>query len=438
MVRKALVFLLLSSVFLPAPGAHAAEVTRVLSGSRAKGELFDMSLTASWLREDKTAIIKREFEAASTGGDTTVIRDLIYRQSRNLLNLRADTGLFRNISAFVVAPLVLSDDRSLSFDRRSDGCQMMGATAFTPDCVNEVNSTFLRDGIQDKVGGEFGWDATHNRRFSSPSEMVFRGPTRKGLEYLSIGLGWAVFNQQTDDTKPTWIVRLESRFSVAEDMRFDREKSSANTGVGLGYHQYVLSTMFSKRFDWFDPYLGGWYMLPSTTSGSIYKQYPLGRNGFGGPQHRVGADFGVEGIIWEQPREQQRVTLELRGRLEMRSFGLAQGELWEPLSGRSTCPMDPLACRKDIDWDLNQDGKVEPSNGVTRSPSYGLFGGDAGLNVQVGRYVRFRGLFGLTWEQDRFLTDGRSGNDATDATGRRFRVEDARLWHVMLEGGLLF
>ena len=77
MVRKALVSLLLASAILAAPGAHAAEVTRVLSGSRAKGELFDMSLAAAWLREDKTAIIKREFQAASTGGDTSVVRDLI-------------------------------------------------------------------------------------------------------------------------------------------------------------------------------------------------------------------------------------------------------------------------------------------------------------------------------------------------------------------------
>jgi hypothetical protein len=58
--------------------------------------------------------------------------------------------------------------------------------------------------------------------------------------------------------------------------------------------------------------------------------------------------------------------------------------------------------------------------------------------VRAGRFLRFRGLFGLSYEQAHFLGDGRSGNDVYDIPGRRFRVEDGQTWHVMLEKGLVF
>ncbi len=431
-------FLLIVFAILASGTVRAAEVTRVVSASQGRRALPDLSLSVAWLRDSKTATIKREFQGPSTGGTTTLAKDLVYSQTRNLLRLRADVGLFRDLSLFVTAPIVLSDDRSLSFDRGDSSCDTLAPTAFSPSCVNDTSSSILRDGILDRSAatGEYGWDATHDRRFQSPDSMVFRGPTRSGLEYLGIGLGWAVLNQAKDDTKPTWMVRLESRFAVGPDMRFDAAKPGDNTGVGTGYHQFIFSTMFSRRFDRFDPYLGGWYMLPSERADSIYKDIALGSGAYAHPQHRAGTEFGVELKIWDKPRDQQRVTLEVRGRMELRFFGLAQAELWEPLSGKSRCALDALACRPGLDLDPSD--KMTANNGVTRSPSYGALGGDAGLNVAMGKSMHFRSLFGLTWEQDHFLTDGRSGNRVYDLPGRRFKVEDARVWHLLVDGRVAF
>ncbi len=415
--------------------ARAAEVTRVVSGSRGVGEMFDFNLSLAWTHDQRTARVTRETEGQATGGQIRIAKELTARQTRDVLHLRADFGVYKDLSFFAVTPLVLADNRSLDFDR-AEGC---GGTSPPPSCVDERNATILRDGILPGFGmPSFGLDAEHGRAFVSPSGTVFRGPTRRGLEYLGLGASWAVFNQARDDTKPTWLVRFESRLAVAPDQRFDPIKPKSNRGVGPGYHQFVLSTIFSRRFDVLEPYLGGWYMLPYAPDGSPYKRYVLGRNAYGQPQHRAGAEFGVEARAWEDARARQRVHFELRGRMEVRFFGLAQSPLWEPLSGASTCPMERITCRAEIDRDLTRDGVPDPNPGITRSPSYGVFGGDAGVSIQIGKYARFRGLYGMTFEQDRFITDARSGNEAYDNPGRRFRVEDAQSWHLLIEGGLLF
>jgi hypothetical protein len=77
----------------------------------------------------------------------------------------------------------------------------------------------------------------------------------------------------------------------------------------------------------------------------------------------------------------------------------------------------------------------------------------------VGKYVRFRGLFGLTWEMPHFITFAGTGKDtngdhrvesdnpaeanvlyrdAIDAPGRRFYVEGTRIWSLFLEGSIMF
>jgi hypothetical protein len=164
----------------------------------------------------------------------------------------------------------------------------------------------------------------------------------------------------------------------------------------------------------------------------------LGKPAALSPQHRAGADLGIEGVVWDDPRSQRRITLELSGRFELRMLGLEQGPLWEPLSGAASCTTDKTTCRRDVDRDLNNAPGVDPNPGTTRTPAYGVLGGAAGLGVRAGRFLRFRGLFGLAYEQAHFLGDGRSGNDVYDIPGRRFRLEDGTSWNLMLEGGLVF
>ena len=451
-------------------GLRAAEVTRVVSAFDDQNR-FDFNLTLSFLRDAKSAFIKRESAVTRTNdqGDsvtrTELVNDLLYRQTRNVLGLRADFGILWDVGFHVEAPIVISDDRRLDFDQTHGGSCAAGQVAI-PSCVNAQNSTILRDGILPGYqASSYGLDANHNRAYQDPSQTVFSGPTRSGLEYLGLGITWAAFNQVRDDTKPTWTLGFDARLDVTQDMRFDRLNPGGNTGVGLGYHQLLWSTVVSKRFKSFDPYFGAWYMLPIRASGSPFQKYPTGGQTAVDPQQEAGVHIGVEQIAWEKPQASQRVTVEVRGHMVEHFYGRSHSELWEALSGSPQCASDPTQCRRDpqagptANAGIDFDGTTpSPYPGVTETQAYASFGGDAGLNIQVGKYIRFRGLFGLTLDLPHFITYANAGvgvgnnpvdlsdpkqknpvyRETIDNPGRRFRVEGTQIWSLLLEGSLMF
>lgn len=403
--------------------SRAAELTRVVSAGDADNE-WDLNVSLTYRHDEKTARLRREtLLGAVATGNPEHAADLVFHSSRNVVVPRIDAGVLPDVGLFIELPYVVADDRRLRFD----------------DGVSAGSSAFLRDGILPSNGAAgFGWDAEHGRAFDGDSRTVFRGATRRGFEYLGAGLRWAPTNQARDASKPTWIFGFEVRFDIFGAQRFDPDETTPNRGVGLGYHQLFFSQYFSRRFRFLEPYVGAWYMLPIARGGGPYGAATFGSGAFGNPQHRAAADVGLEAQAYQNAALGQRITIELRGRYEVRFLGLAQGELWEPLSGRARCATDVNACRPGVDIDLNGDGRPEPNPGITRSPSYGVFGGDLATNIQVGPHVRFRALAGLSWEADHALTDGRSGHPAYDLPGRRYQVERSHLWHLMLDGTALF
>ncbi|HEX4405111.1 MAG TPA: hypothetical protein VH560_09815 [Polyangia bacterium] len=418
-------------------------------------DAFDFNLTASWLHEQKSAFIKRE--GLDAMHNPTLLKDLQYAQTRDVLNLRMDFGILWDVGIHVEAPLVLADNRSLSFDQSAgSGCIFTGDK---PTCVDQGNSQVLKTGILPGYNqSTYGLNSRTGQPFNQGT-TVFQGPTRSGFENLGLGIQWAAFNQRRDDTRPTWLLGFDAKLDVFKDMRFDSSNPNANTAVGPGYHQFIWSTTVSKRFRYFDPYFGAWYMLPVRTNGSIYQVYPSGNQTAINPQQQAGVQMGVEQIAWENPRANQRVTVEFRARATEHFYGRSASELWEALAGSSQCTSPAsTACRPGIDYNPG-DTNAFAYPGVTETQEYASFGGDVGLNVQVGKYVRFRGLFGLLVDEPHYITytgagidrtgDGRvdSGNpnernilyrDAIDAPGQRFRVEGTQIWSLLLEGSIMF
>jgi hypothetical protein len=173
--------------------------------------------------------------------------------------------------------------------------------------------------------------------------------------------------------------------------------------------------------------------------------------------------IGTEQIAWENPRGDQRVTVEGRVYVEEHFFGRGRSEIWEPLSGDSRCNSSNTAtCRPDIDLqyvDANNQMVNAPHPGITDIEGYGSVGGDVGLNVQVGKFIRFRGLFGLKSDLPHMITAAGSGVDtdndgrvdpanpkeanpayrqSIDLPGRRFRVEGSKIWTLFLQGSMMF
>jgi hypothetical protein len=447
--------LAVTGVLALGPVARAAEVTRVVS-ALDDDNAFDFNATISWLRESKSGFIKRESQDAGGG----LVKDLAFGQTREILNARLDFGILWDVGIHIGVPIVLSDNRHLDFDQSAgSGCTFPGdPNAPTPTCVNQQNSTVLSSGIlpSDANGWGINSDKSHLGPFTSGAR-AFQGPTRSGLESLDLGINWAPFNQRRDDTRPTWQLGFEAKLDVFQDMRFDPSNPQGNTAVGPGYHQFIWSTAVSKRFRYFDPYFGAWYLLPVRTNGSIYQQAE--NQTAVNPQQRAGAYAGVEQIAWENPRADQRVTVEVRGRAEQHFYGRGASEMWEALAGSSKCAQPGTPdCRPGIDSNIG-DTSASPYPGVTEIQQYASFGGDFGLNIQVGKYVRFRGLFGLAIEEPHYITyagtgvdrngDGRvdssSGTeananyrDALDAPGRRFKVEGTEIWSLFFEGSMMF
>ncbi len=417
-----------------ARSARAAEVTRVVT-ALDENDTFDFNLTAAWFHDSQSAAINRELQGYSN--DTQVVRDLKYAQTTDLLDLRTDFGILWDVGLHVDLPIILAQSNNLTFDQG----------------VNAGNSTFVRDGIY----------AAYNAT-DRTSSTVFQSPTRSGLQYLGLGIQWAVFNQKRDDTKPTWTLGFDADLDIFKDMRFDPANPTGNTGVGLGYHQLIWSTWVSKRFRYFDPYFGASYMLPIRTNGSIYQDLGGGQTSVN-PQQFATVIIGVEQVAWENPSGDQRVTVELQAHAAEHFAGRGTSELWEPLSGHPGCTLMggtvTETCRQSLDVTTDASGNqhAAPYPGVTDIDAYGSFGGEAGLNIQVGKYIRFRALYGMTFDAAHFITNASAGVDTNhdgkvdstdpkeanptyresiDIPGRRFRVEDSRDWHLFVQGSLMF
>jgi len=434
-------------------GARAAEVTRVRSGFD-EARRFDFGVTVTWLHSEKRAFIKRE--ASAFGSQSRLSNDLVYRQTRDVMNTRIEMGVMRDVGLHVDLPFVVRDDRGLDFDQPNGRACGDGPSA--PVCINQHNSTILRDGILPGAGqASYGVDAGAGAvPFAAPSSAVFRGPRRSGLESLGVGVAWAVMNQSRDESKPTFVLGLDARLDVGTTMRYDAARPGANTAVGLGYHQFIASMAVSRRLGALEPYFGAYYLQPARGSGSPFQPLAGDNQPHSAPQQRAGAHFGVEFVPWEAPQNHQRVALDLRMRGEHRFQGSSRSELWEPLSGPSACGAGNLeACRPGIDVELNGGG---PHPGITETQASSTVGGDLGLNIQVGRHVRFRGLFGLSADLPHFITFATTGRDrdgdghvdstsaeanpayreAVDLPGRRFKVDGSQIWNVALNAALTF
>ena len=105
---------ILAALTVFSAAAQAAEVTRVVSAFDDDGG-FDINLTASWLHEAKSALIKRESESMVASA-IQVLPDLKYARTRDVLNLRVDFGILWDVGLHVEAPLVLADSNTRKID----------------------------------------------------------------------------------------------------------------------------------------------------------------------------------------------------------------------------------------------------------------------------------------------------------------------------------
>ncbi len=406
-----------------APRAFGADLTEV-SSSFDDNNKFDFRFRMFYGHTEKRAQVKREFEGLTPTQDSIqVLKDLVYEQSRDLISLRAEFGLFHDLAIHFELPVIIADQAVLGYDQSAgSGCVFPGAPT-PPNCVNATNSSTIADGLV-PAGG---FDATQNGRGLTGSQ-VFRGVLRgarggSGLDAFdtfNIGITWAPLSQARDDTKPTWAIGVEFDASIGNIKAFDRSRPDANHAVSEGVHRFIARTEISKRFKYLDPYIGLWYILPIARGDSLYKDYGPAQKQKN-PQMQGGLNFGLEVVPFERPTQGYKFAIDLKGRIEGHFTGRGYPEIWEMLASSPALACDNTTSGYNPACDATQTRNQyqgQPYTGIETIQNYATVGTGIGLLGQIGPYLRLRVGFDYTHDQSHLITGEDIGTPMAGGSGR--------------------
>lgn len=373
-----------------APPAAAGPHTDVASAFDDK-DAFDLFVTVEYVLGLHSAKVRRE-DVGGPGSSPTaplpVNDDLSYESTRHTIIPKIAIGVFTDMSLSAALPIVIADSRSLSLD---------GTTRAT--------SSTIGDGLLPMNGFNADDPATG---FPSGNEL-FRGPTRRGLDQVHLGLTWAPMNQTRDSTKPTWKLGAQARLAIGTAAKFDRSDPESNTAVGRGLNEVYLWSSIAKRVGWAEPFVEMWWRAPfSTTDDSAFIEPGFGQRRTAAQQH-AGTRFGFEAIVWEKPEEKTRVSLDVAARLEAHFEGRAYTEMWEVFSyAGDAASGGPLI----LDRDPTSTGVQALSHpGVSNIENYITFSGRLGLRAELGEKVRLGVTFELVRQQAHIISFADAGVD---------------------------
>jgi hypothetical protein len=467
--------------------ANAAEVTRVASSfdQELNGNAFDLHFGVSYGFDFKKAAVLREW--GTPNGQNQLARDLIYRQFRHTVTPTLEIGLWHDIAVYVALPVVVSDNRNFEFDKE-EGSDCVFPTAPPPGgtfqpgtatCVNKTNSTSIRDGIVPRDGFDARDSGDPYGQFGDPeTDMIFRGPTRRGLDQIHVGLKIGILSQERKSHLPNWVIGLEGRFAISSPMSMSRDIQVSDPGgnhrVGRGIHELGAWTALSRRYRFLEPFFGAHWRYAMRANKTNFLDFGGSQNS-SAPQSETGAYFGAEIVPWEKPEEKKKFSIIFSGSALLHYGGRAYSEVWEILAdspamigeyapgsgdecgaaGRTAAlahaasnPSDPSGY---VGAANTASGGIacEAFNGITNVQDYGTFGLTAALNFHMGPYARLN--FGVDMKTDtrHFLTttsrgDGKASGDpdivepdsvdvnpvrrdVVDNVGRRYAIDDVLL-----------
>lgn len=473
-----------AALALPGPDASANEYTDIASAFD-EGNALNIFLGVDYAFEAKRAAIKRELSGSTGSGapvDTIpIVKDLRFSEDKHVITPHIEIGLFHDVQLRVALPIVLSLNRSYEFDQSASPCVFPGSGS-TPTCVDRTNSTTLIDHLlPDGSSGKLGYDADDpTTNFDLNSKTVFKSVGRSGLDTINVGLSWAPMNQARDDTLPTWILTAEFHISIGKLMKFDRLDPQSQTGVSTGAHEFRAQTSVSKRTSWAEPFIVFWWQAPFAVRGddpTDPDSSAFWNVGFGQretlPQQQAGTMFGLNATLFENAKEQQRISLELMGTVMSHFAGQGYSEIWEILAYAGDVKNDPAAPLA-IDLDPTRSGDALVSHpGTSTIENYMSFAGRIGINGQVGPHAKLSAAFELGRDQTHAITYDDAGvvfpacsathappncegppadnlvtpgtrevnplhKQLVDVAGRRFIIDDSTTYSFLVSGQLLF
>jgi len=401
--------------------SETAEITSVVDAFD-NDDPFDLNLTLGFQQTWKSANIRRESNLSqpglSTGGVLSANENIAsYSQSTSTLNMGADVGIYKDLALIFRLPLILADNRSLG--------SLNGSGA---------EQQYL---LADPTGGQL---------FSLP----FKSPTRSGVDYFSIGLDWAIFNQQRDQTKPTWVIGIDGRFGVGTPLHAcnanapssqpeclnpmdPTSPTSRSPGISRAMDGIEARTVVSKRYGYVEPYTGF----------SMLAEFPQSNSDFGQTNGLTGALLnhppllgtfmaGIEVIPWERREQFQRLVADFRMAATYHSAGREYTELFDALGSSQAnslrspnptgytnvgCPNGALSCAQyGSSYTPTFSGGV-PFTGITDQQAFGSVAFNGSATWQAGEYVKFVFGLGVTYNQSHLITAADACNPNLGSAG---------------------
>ena len=433
--------------------SESAEVTSVVDAFD-KDDPFDLNLVVGFTQSWKHANVRRE--SLSTSGFVSANQDIAqYSSATSTLLVGADVGLYRDLALILRVPVILSYSQDLQ--------DLNGSSATAAQALVDPS---------DPMGRPL---------FSVP----FTSPTRSGVDYLSAGLDWDVFNQQRDPTKPTWVVGVEGRLAVGTPLHACNAGAtpqcpdpsnptgpSRDPGISRGMDAIVARSVWSRRFGYVEPYAGIW----------VQAEFPQERSDFGkwdaanivdrSPPVLGSFALGVEVLPYEQREQFQRLSADFRFKGTYHSPGRDYSELFDALGSSQAASLrtpNPASYIAGPDGRSIADPNAEKIyfSGITEEQAYGSFTASASATWQAGAYIKFTIGGSFSYAQSHLVTAADPCNpnntslalagpcvnastgavqgapnpdhrDVIDAPGRRFSIDDTTTVDLWVLGVVMF
>jgi hypothetical protein len=443
----------------------------------------------------------RVVEGRDRCGDPTIVfnREMLYRHTESTVGMTLRAGIYKDLELRLNIPYVLNSSQGLKYDNESDlpGDNVDADNSSVDPSDQRVQAR--AESIFDSGGGP----ADHIRRLDQFNAYRFfdlsddyRDIERSGFADPSIGLFWAPFNDQRDDTKATLLFGLDYTMPIVPI------KEADDTDVGEGKHVLNPRLAASKRFNWIEPYFGLDYFLALAATDSPIREIDPNNSGqvFVNPPQRGEVTIGTEFIPHIDKETGERYAIDLRFRMGYVSEGRDYNALYDHMvnseCNRKTAAEvlpefdgDQLTNPGDVacSWIIQRPANASPvpiydmaefaqnnpgelddvhfrTDGIMTVGDYGTFAGMLGFYLQPSSYFQLKAIAQLEHRQSHFLSNARTGrdtdntdNDTVDLTGpdaaiernpvynptydsssNRFRIQRYNTWSFVVNGALQF
>ncbi len=381
-------------LFALGPGAPArANPASLVASAADPGDPADLYLRIDYDYSIENATIWREIVGAPVDPLDPIpkVSDLRFKQFRHRIIPRADLGVFTNTSLTFALPIVIGQQREL---RLASG-------------VSRDGSSTVTDGLLPPEG----FDA-RDPGTALPADLMFRGPSRSGLDQIHSGLTIALMNQDNDDTKPTWKLGGELRIPIGRVMRFHAPDPGAESGVGRGVYELRIATSVARRYKrtegWFELYWQTPLIEQDRSLFHIRSDQVFGTTN-PRPGMQAGVAFGLEAYAFNDAANGNRISVDLGTRIDAHFEGRGYSEMWEvfALAGDANRG-GPLVLDADPEM---MDVQARSHPGITNIENYLELAGRAAIRSQLGKHVRFAATFDLIWKTDHAITFADAGVD---------------------------